>query len=400
MANYFKVNTLVLGRQFLSCTGNDIFVNGNLYGTTHFDSGQAAASGAILLADINSLSGFTTGLSGYNAITYATITNLTQTGVNIEVQITSLSGFVGTQSGFNAATYATVSNLFTSGSNLYGYITSLSGAENLNIQNTGQTLYNDLINISGQFGYVGSFIPLSTGWYRLISGSALGHIGGRLQIYSPTNYGIDFNYVADDEIFIDVEGYANNNSIISWVRHSNYANSHGINSLRVGGDGNGMCVVDLLINGTGANPLGLLFSGPRTTSFISNITSGAIAPTTNLVIETSYKGFGTSNVLYADQNFILSGQSITTINNDILINGVIPYDTSGTAANTGNILITDIISLSGYVGNSSGALNTLINNVATNLTNTGVTIETQINSLSGFTTGQSGFSSLTYATLT
>jgi hypothetical protein len=223
MANYFKVATIVLGRQFVTCTGNDIFVNGTLYGVNHFDSGLAAATGQILYADltglsgqnntnfatianltqtgitienqINSLSGFTTGLSGFASLNYATIFNLTQTGVIIETQINSLSGFTSGSSGF---LQTEINNLFTNltstGQTLYNDILGLSGIVNTTITNlgtTGSNLYTLLTNFSGNansvvkvtgssiiptanFTGIGGTIVFTSGGFVFISGGAGG----------------------------------------------------------------------------------------------------------------------------------------------------------------------------------------------------------------------------------
>lgn len=74
--------------------------------------------------------------------------------INLSGQLTSLSGFTTGLSGFDSSTYATIFNLTQSGIIFEGQLASLSGwaASALNLQLTGSALYLDIVGLSGVMG--------------------------------------------------------------------------------------------------------------------------------------------------------------------------------------------------------------------------------------------------------
>lgn len=182
-------------------------------------------------------------------------------------------------------------------------------------------------------------------------------------------------------------------------------------------------------------------SGPIQTANFTGIGGSIIFTSGNFIFISGGQGGGAGGT---GTNVQITGSSYLNVANFTGIGGTIvftsggfvyisggagsgSFDSLGTAANTGQILFniitgmsgqnisnfatisnvtqTGIIignqinALSGYVGNSSGAIQNEINSLTTNLILTGVTLENQLNSLSGFTTGLSGYGTLNYATL-
>lgn len=104
-------------------------------------------------------------LSGYAGNTFATITNLTATGITLGAQITSLSGFVGNMSGaLQTLVNNVITNLTATGITLLANINSLSGQVGVisgvlqgeintlttNLGLTGQNLLAIITGMSGQ----------------------------------------------------------------------------------------------------------------------------------------------------------------------------------------------------------------------------------------------------------
>lgn len=107
-------NNVVYGPNVIPVTFND-----RLVALAMAPSGQANNNSINLSGQLASLSGFTTGLSGFDSSTYATIFNLTQSGIIFEGQLASLSGWA---------------------------------ASALNLQLTGSALYLDIVGLSGVMG--------------------------------------------------------------------------------------------------------------------------------------------------------------------------------------------------------------------------------------------------------
>ena len=286
--------------------GNQIIQN--LFDPT----GIAASSGQVLYnlivglsgvynSGLGALSGWSSGLSGYGASTYATILNLTTTGVNIELQINSLSGFttgisgffrsgLGSLSGFasgisgyDAATYATITNLTTTGVNielqinsLSGFTTGISGVFNTKITSLVTGLANPNIYNSTISCYQTSFVPLSSGWYRIMSGSSQ-YAGGSMRIYS--NQINPQNAYLDEEILFSIAGYNISNSFMEWIRHSAY-NQSVITQARMGSDGGPNVMFDVLVNSgqTGLAAINIAFYGQDATPLLTNPISGIAIP--------------------------------------------------------------------------------------------------------------------------
>lgn len=148
-----------------SPTGSDLGYHLLVAPTGTASSAALTATGQALFAAIS-------GLSGYDAATYATQSQVTQTGVQLGATIASLSGFVTGLSGIDTSLFATIANLTATGqtlgaaiSGLSGYdaatystlaqLSSLSGYSNatfatvLNLAATGSQLYRDLTGLSG-----------------------------------------------------------------------------------------------------------------------------------------------------------------------------------------------------------------------------------------------------------
>jgi hypothetical protein len=151
-----------IGGTLVFISGGFIVISGGAGGGGAYDPlGTAASTGQILYNDI-------VGLSGQASVIYATLGGLTQSGVIIEGQISSLSGWAGSAanliitgsnlygyiiglSGNTSSLYATIANLTLSGVAIENQILSLSGwaASAINTAATGAALYNDIISLSG-----------------------------------------------------------------------------------------------------------------------------------------------------------------------------------------------------------------------------------------------------------
>ncbi len=165
MAKLFSVDTLVLKKQAVTATGNNLYVNGLLVGSGIYQAAgdyvnitDLNATGEYLLNQIVSLSGdvAATGnslngrlISTGSALLLRVETlsgDLTNTGINLLGRLVSLSGDL-------QATGNTLNgNIINTGSNLFSRIESLSG----NLTNTGITLINRDISLSGDLAATGN----------------------------------------------------------------------------------------------------------------------------------------------------------------------------------------------------------------------------------------------------
>ena len=399
--------------------------------TVNLVSGNLAQTGVAIEAQIASLSGFATGisgflqteinalptsaqltqtgialgakidaLSGYDNATFATIVttnaisgNLIQTGVQLGLQIAQTgsslySDLIGT-SGWVNATFSTLVNLALTGSNLYalltnesgvltGLISQTSGVLQSGIASTGSILYGDIASLSGQ----------ASATYATISNLAL--TGSNLYVtmtgmsgQSVLNYATIVNLGSTGStLYSDILGLSGNliasGGLLSAVKVTGssiipIANFTGLGGTLVFTSGG-----FVFISGAGAG------GGTNVTSLNGLINAVTVVGTGGLTVTTQ------------GQNVLISGDS----------------SISGALTATGAAIEVQISSLSGYVGNASGALQTLVNATGlqlyqditglsgqvastyatiTNVTLTGVAIEAQIASLSGFVTGTSGF---------
>ena len=163
MANKFRVNTLVLDRQHVTATGNNLYVNDILIGSgTYQATGDYALNSALestgsqnwnhLNNNAVNLSGdiYATGSSLYDIITnfsgqsdndYATKISLFQSGANLYALLTDFSGQADID-------YATKVDLYQSGVDLMGRDAVISGVLNSQIVQTGASL-SSRINNSG-----------------------------------------------------------------------------------------------------------------------------------------------------------------------------------------------------------------------------------------------------------
>jgi hypothetical protein len=154
---------------------------------------------------------------------------------------------------------------------------------------------------------IGSFTPLTTGWYRVISGGSE-HVGGNLRFY--TIGGGDQGYYIDDEVLIDVNGYGSFPQTINWIRHSNYAGGNGVGGLRVGNNGGSVCMVDIAITNTGLIPVNVAFYDPiGNIGVLGSISSVSVAPS-NQAISTPTAGVGTNQNMTIGGSLTLAGTNV------------------------------------------------------------------------------------------
>ena len=115
-----------------------------------------------------------TGMSGYDATTYATTINLASTGSTLNSRINSLSGTV-------TANYATITNLATTGSTLASSISSLSGT----LTNNYAT-YAQLTGLSG-YDVITYALKSQTGSFVTTAQTGIFATTGQLTSYYPLN---------------------------------------------------------------------------------------------------------------------------------------------------------------------------------------------------------------------
>lgn len=181
-------------------TGSALIYQANfsgIGGTKVFQSGSyilvsgGAGGGSVTQAQLNSLSGFTTGISGYLqqqiAMTSAGVSSLN--GLSGTLNIIGTGGLTIINNGQNILisgnSWATSGNLSNTGQALYIMLTGLSGsllgsiiasgntaishANSIgsilsgNIQQTGSNLYNLIVNTTGNFVPTGSILSYLTG---------------------------------------------------------------------------------------------------------------------------------------------------------------------------------------------------------------------------------------------
>jgi hypothetical protein len=168
MANLFKVNTLVLTKQEVVATGNNLYVNGILVGSGTYSTINALQeTGSFLFNRDAAISGgleariAITGQQAWNAANNNGINlsgNLSNTGAALIARDLAISGGLETriqQTGAAAIVYSnsvgfSVSgSIAQSGSNLYNHIIGGDSALSGNLTATGQTLFARDAAISG-----------------------------------------------------------------------------------------------------------------------------------------------------------------------------------------------------------------------------------------------------------
>lgn len=326
------VNFTGVGGTNIYISGNYIVISGSQAGggSSYDPLGTAANTGQIVYNDL-------IGLSGQANLNYATITNLTITGVTIESQIASLSGYAGNASGvLQTELNNTNINLYSSGSNLYINLTGASGqfntnfATQTNVTLTGQLLYNDIgILYNDITGLSGQFINES----------------GQLQTNINT---VSTNLITTGSIIyidlIGMSGQQNTNfaTIVNLI-NTGITIEGQINSLS-GYIGNSSGSLQTLLNSVNIN---LTSSGQNLSAI--KVTGSSILNNANIT------GIGTTIVLYSGGYICISGTSA---------NAGGSYDPLGTAANTGQSLYLIVSGFSGQFINSSGTTSLLNNEIA------------------------------------
>ena len=168
MANLFKVNTLVLTKQEVVATGNNLYVNGILAGSGTYSTINALQeTGSILFNRDTTISGgleariSITGQQAWNTANNNGINlsgNLAQTGAALIARDLAVSGGLETriqQTGTaviiysNSIGFSVSGSLGQSGSNLYSHIIGGDSALSGNLTLTGQTLFARDAAISG-----------------------------------------------------------------------------------------------------------------------------------------------------------------------------------------------------------------------------------------------------------
>src|ERR1017187_4176507 len=286
MANRFQVNTLILGGQTITTTGNTICVNG----VAILQSGQFYPSGS-------NLSGFIT--TGQTGQFYPTSNpNLFVTSGNL-----SLSG-------------STISlNLNITGSNLYSYITGLSGNLNLtgiNLQSQINTIQGSFVLITGQQNISGiKIFDNSVFFYDVASNTNILEfttgITGTIIIRSfDGNISTDFR----NRILYKNVGIA----VLGWQSNLLYDNT-AINSIdwnnRLLIDNNGNISIDWQNRVLSGN-----WNIPS-----SNISSG-VSSVDNLTGTLNLTGIGNNSTFISGQTIIISGYINPYVSTGIL------YDTT------------------------------------------------------------------------
>ena len=424
MANRFVTNTLILNKQIVNATGNYLYVNGNVYP-----------------------------LSGDVSSTYATLTGLTATGATLISLINAASAGVSSIDGksgiliFTGAGNMSIlvnGQTFTfSGDNtvLSGLVINASGVlqtqiNNLttNLQTTGQTLYNDLIGISGQVVATGALFSGLSGALQATGTNLLSQINtvntnqlnnsvavsGNLQSTGQTLYndifGLSGQVVATGALLSGLSGAlqatgTNLLSQINTVNTNQIANSTNLSgNLQTTGQTlfNSLVITsgNALANGTnlsgnltltGANLSAIKVTGSSIVN-VANFTGigGMLVYISgNNIVVFSGGGGGTTNNTF--NNYFASGVTGITISGSIGITGLITITGSGiNIIQSGNtIVFADITS--GYLQQQ---INLVSINESNNATNLSGNLQTTGQNLFVLLTNASGQFNVNFATIT
>lgn len=347
-------------------------ISGNLIQTGVQLGATIASSGATLFADM-------TGLSGQAVSTYATIVNLTQSGVTLEAQLNSLSGFTTGASGAlqaQIAGFATTTQLTQTGVNIlaalaatglqdFQHYTGLSGA----LGQTGAAIEAQINSVSGwtsanfyplvvnPAGYLTSLSGVSTGFVAQVSGVLQSGIAATGALVYADVVGLSGQAAATyatitnlaltgSNLYVTITGMSGQ-SVINYATVINL----GITGSALYGDILGLS--------------GLLIASGALLSAVK-VTGSAIQQLTN------FTGIGGAQVFLSGGYVVVSGASpgggsVTSVNG--LGGAVIIVGTGGLTVTVQgqNVLVSGDTSISGA------------------LTTTGVTLGAQIVSASGWT---------------
>lgn len=288
-----------------------------------------------------------TGLSGQNNINYATIVNLTQTGVLLNSQIDNLSGFSTSFSGFlqsQITSLPTSTTIINTGSTLYVLITGLSGQLNSN--------YATIVNLTQTGVSLGAQINSLSGFSIGLSGNLQGQINF---LATSNNLGLTGSNLYG--LLTGSSGNSNLNLASTGQQAWFAANANSVNL-----SGN--------LGITGSNLFNVItgFSGQSNTNYatISNLGLTGVSLYINLtglsgVFVSQIANSGQQSWIVANNNSInisgnLAQTGILLSNRDLLVSGTL----STGIANSGSILDNKINSLSGFTLNVSGALQALL----------------------------------------
>lgn len=163
---------------FANLTAKNLFSSGNIYesGFLVLNTNDSGNLNSIIISTGNSLYSLITDLSGQSNLNYATISNLVLSGQSLYNNDLNLSGSL-TQTGISLITrennISGILNtiIYTTGTTIYNYITSLSGQFNT----TGTNLNNLIIGLSGALNLSGINLQNSI---NSIAISALSVTGG------------------------------------------------------------------------------------------------------------------------------------------------------------------------------------------------------------------------------
>ena len=379
----FAADSLSLSGTLLTVSGGQLYVAGQqvvaqtgVTGTSGFNAATYATvtnlglTGQTLLADI-------VGLSGQSA----TASSLTQTGIALGVTIAStgqtLYGDVVGLSGQASATYATLasvtqtgvalgSTITSTGSALYADLTGASGQLTTNLATTGQTLLSDIVGLSGQAASTyAALTNVTTTGVNL--GSQIAQTGSNIYV-TLTGLSGQLNTNLATAVNLTTTGQTLQARITSL-------------SGFVGGVSGALQAQIAGANGTALSVTG---SAAQTTANLTGIGGALVFLSGGYVVVSGGAGGGgggvpsvnsiTSAVTIAGTGLI----AVSTAGSTITISG--DTSVSGALTTTGVTLGAQIVSLSGYAASS------------VNLASTG-------SNLYVLTTGLSGASNLTFATI-
>lgn len=340
------INIVATGLNSLTTNGQNIVISGDTS-----ISGALASTGSNLYVIL-------TGLSGQANTNYATVANLALTGSNLYATLTGMSG----QAVTDYATKIQLTNTgVTLGATIIGGDTNLSG----NLTLTGQTLR--ALTLGGDTNLSGQLTTSGQTLYNLITaGSGQANIN-----YAPAL--ANYFYTTGVQSATDIKTFASEIRLNSGLKTS--ATFFGPANYTLGSGNLMVIATGVLTNTTGILPnptavsgnLFLLVNGGTTTLQIS----GNVGPDINPVLQPN-----DAVEIYA-------------------ISGAWYY-----IRQTGSPILGMVTSLSGYIGNVSGALQTNITanstNLSGNLTTTGQTL---FNLVIGGDTNLSGNLTLTGQTL-
>lgn len=347
-----NANFTGIGGVSIFTSGGYILISGSAGGGSYDPLGTAANTGQALY-------GYVIGLSGSSVGTYATILNLTSSGVQLGNSLSALSGWATSQiasvqanlqstgqnlqaqilglSGANLTLYATILNLGLTGQILYGDITGLSGtniltyATQINLTSSGVQLGISIISLSGWAASAANLIA---------TGATLGSAINTLT----TNLGL-----SGQALYADILGLSGQAGSVYATIANLFSTGSNLNLFASGISGNlgitGGVLYGYIVSLSGAHNTTIISTGQALFNDIIGL-SGISATITNLG--------STGSALYADI-VGLSGISASSVNLFL----------------TGSNLYNLIIGLSGLIGGGGASL-------------------VQLNSLSGFTTGMSG----------